>query len=285
MSATEQPAAISADAARRIKKGIGTFLVLTFALSSLGYAVTIASGETSVLLILAPGVAALVTRYIFERNARGFGWGLPEPRWALLAYALPFVVSGSMFVLAWVFLGYYTTDKTDTSVLEGLAVSATALVLLFSVFGFGEELAWRGYLVPELAKLTNFRNVALISGAIWAVWHWPLIFFAAEVTDFDKAPVWFTLPVFSATIVSAGVVMAWLTLQTGSLWPAVTFHGSQNAITQAFFAEYTSESGNTAYYVSEVGILIAAAWVVAAYLFWRRRSSLPTLPHAVSAQV
>ena len=285
MSATEQPAAISADAARRIKKGIGTFLVLTFVLSSLGYAATIASGETSVLLILAPGVAALVTRYIFERNARGFGWGLPEPRWALLAYALPFVVSGSMFVLAWVFLGYYTTDKTDTSVLEGLAVSATALVLLFSVFGFGEELAWRGYLVPELAKLTNFRNVALISGAIWAVWHWPLIFFAAEVTDFDKAPVWFTLPVFPATIVSAGVVMAWLTLQTGSLWPAVTFHGSQNAITQAFFAEYTSESGNTAYYVSEVGILIAAAWVVAAYLFWRRRSSLPTLPHAVSAQV
>ena len=285
MSATEQPAAISADAARRIKKGIGTFLVLTFALSSLGYAATIASGETSVLLILAPGVAALVTRYIFERNARGFGWGLPEPRWALLSYALPFVVSGSMFVLAWVFLGYYTTDKTDTSVLEGLAVSATALVLLFSVFGFGEELAWRGHLVPELAKLINFRNVALISGAIWAVWHWPLIFFAAEVTDFDKAPVWFTLPVFSATIVAAGVVMAWLTLQTGSLWPAVTFHGSQNAITQAFFAEYTSESGNTAYYVSEVGILIAAAWVVAAYLFWRRRSSLPTLPYAVSAQV
>ena len=72
------------------------------------------------------------------------------------------------------------------------------------------------------------------------------------MTDFDKASVWFTLPVFSVTIVAAGVVMAWLTLQTGSLWPAVIFHGSQNAITQAFFAEYTSESGNTAYYVSEV---------------------------------
>ncbi len=266
------------EAARRVKRGIVTFLALTFAFSSVGYAATIIDGQTSVLLLISPAVAALITRYIYARNARGFGWGLPQPRWALLAYALPFVVSGSMFILAWVFLGYYTTDKTDIGVVEGLAVSATALVVFMSLFGFGEELGWRGYLVPELAKLTNFRNVALISGAAWAVWHWPLIFFAAEVTDFDKVPVWFTLPVFTATIVAAGVIMAWLTLRSRSLWPAVILHGTQNAITQAFFAEYTSESGNTAYFVSEVGILIAAAWVITAYLFWRRRSSLPALP-------
>ena len=83
------------------------------------------------------------------------------------------------------------------------------------------------------------------------------------------------LPVFSVTIIAAGLVMAWLTLRSGSLWPAVILHGAQNAITQDFFAEYTTESGNAAYYVSEVGILIAAAWVVTAYLFWRMRAALP----------
>ncbi len=76
MSAIQQPAAISAEAARRVKKGIATFLVLAFGLSSLGYAATIIDGETSLLLVIAPGVAALITRYIFERNARGFGWSL-----------------------------------------------------------------------------------------------------------------------------------------------------------------------------------------------------------------
>ena len=55
---------------------------------------------------------------------------------------------------------------------------------------------------------------------------------------------------------------------------AVILHGSQNTITQGFFSEYTSESDNMAYLVSEVGILIAAAWVVAAYLFWRRRGEV-----------
>ena len=59
--------------------------------------------------------------------------------------------------------------------------------------------------------------------------------------------------------------------------PCWQFHSAQNAITQSFFAEYTKESDNAAYYVSEVGILIAAAWVIAALLFWRKRGALATL--------
>lgn len=40
---------------------------------------------------------------------------------------------------------------------------------LFSIFlGLGEEIGWRGFLVPQLAKLTTFTWVALISGIIWA---------------------------------------------------------------------------------------------------------------------
>lgn len=259
---------------QQVIRRIVTFVVLTFALSSVGYTATIVSGETSILILAAPGLAALITRLIYQRNLRGFAWQLPKFRYAALAYLLPFLVSGSMFVLAWVLFGYYTTDNTDTAVLQGFAASATIGFLAVTVFGFGEELGWRGFLVPELAKATTFTNVALISGAIWAVWHWPLILLAADVTDFDKTPAWFTLPVFSITLIAAATVMAWLTLRTRSIWPAVILHGSQNAITQGFFSEYTSQTGDSAYYVSEVGALIAVAWVVASYLFWRNRHVL-----------
>ena len=261
----------------RVKRSIITFVVLAFALSTVGYAATIASGEASILLLVAPALAALITRYIFQRNVRGFAWRRPSLRSAFSAYLLPFLVSGSMFILAWIAFGYYTTNNTDTGVLQGLAISATGGFLAAAVFGFGEELGWRGFLVPELAKITNFTNVALISGAIWALWHWPLILFAADVTDFDKTPAWFTLPAFSVTIVAAGIVMAWFTLKTRSIWPAVILHGSQNAITQGFFAEYTTQDGNSAYYVSEVGGLIAITWAIAAFLFWRKRTSLTSV--------
>lgn len=269
---------VGLDERGRIKRKIITFVVLTFALSTVGYIATTASGEASLLLLIAPGVAALITRFIYQRNLRGFAWQLPSPRLGLQAYLLPFLVSGLMFIAAWVALGYYSTDSTDTGVLQGFAISATVGVLAAAVFGFGEELGWRGFLVPELAKITTFTNVALISGVIWAMWHWPLILFAADVTDFDKAPVWFTLPAFSVTIVAAGVVMAWLTLRTRSIWPAVILHGSQNAITQGFFAEYTTKEGNSVYFVSEIGALIAIAWIAAAYIYWRKRHALSTGP-------
>lgn len=84
----------------RIKRRIITFIVLTFGLSSLGYVATAASGEASLLLLVSPGVAALITRYAFQRNVRGFAWRIPSARQAALAYLLPFLLSGLMFIAA-----------------------------------------------------------------------------------------------------------------------------------------------------------------------------------------
>jgi membrane protease YdiL (CAAX protease family) len=38
----------------------------------------------------------------------------------------------------------------------------------------GEEIGWRGFLVPELAKALPFTGVALVSGLIWAASHYPI---------------------------------------------------------------------------------------------------------------
>ena len=55
-------------------------------------------------------------------------------------------------------------------------------LMILSAFGFisivnlqpamlmslGEEIGWRGFLVPELSKWVGFRKASLLSGAIWA---------------------------------------------------------------------------------------------------------------------
>ncbi len=43
-----------------------------------------------------------------------------------------------------------------------------------SVFGFGEELGWRGYLLPKLMPLGRTRAYVL-TGVIWGLWHAPII--------------------------------------------------------------------------------------------------------------
>jgi len=48
----------------------------------------------------------------------------------------------------------------------------------FSNILLGEEIGWRGFLVPELYKNNSFLKTAMISGAIWALWHYPIIIFS-----------------------------------------------------------------------------------------------------------
>jgi membrane protease YdiL (CAAX protease family) len=60
------------------------------------------------------------------------------------------------------------------------AVATLLYVLLGGGFGLArglasEEIGWRGFLVLELFKNVGFSATALISGVVWAFWHYPLL--------------------------------------------------------------------------------------------------------------
>ena len=56
------------------------------------------------------------------------------------------------------------------SLLSGLLMGVT----LNAFFAFGEEIAWRGFLMKEF-KGKKFLTVALWIGVIWGLWHAPII--------------------------------------------------------------------------------------------------------------
>ena len=41
------------------------------------------------------------------------------------------------------------------------------------ILTLGEEIGWRGFLVPELTGWVGFRRASLYSGVIWGAWHLP----------------------------------------------------------------------------------------------------------------
>ena len=55
-----------------------------------------------------------------------------------------------------------------------LGSSLFAAPWINSLFGFGEEWGWRGYLLPRLMPLGKVRAY-LLTGIIWGLWHTPLI--------------------------------------------------------------------------------------------------------------
>jgi membrane protease YdiL (CAAX protease family) len=158
------------------------------------------------------------------------------------------------------------------------------------VAALGEEIGWRGLLVPELAKATSFTGTALISGGIWSIYHWPLIL--SGHYNGEGTPVWFALVCFSIMVIGISFPFAWLRLKSKSLWGAVFMHAAHNLFIQAIFNQLTSDTGLTEYAIDEFGVGLALITILVAYLFWRKRhevevnevDKLQNMPELVSAQ-
>jgi membrane protease YdiL (CAAX protease family) len=168
-------------------------------------------------------------------------------------------------------------EATGRTLSLPLALLAT-VVFVFppSLFAaLGEEIGWRGLLVPELAKRHRFTITALVSGIIWSIYHYPAILFA----DYNSAaPLWYAMAMFTLMAIAASFSFAWLRLKSGSLWTPAILHASHNLFVQAIFDKMTlADFGLTPYLTTEFGVGLAIGYGLVAIYFWRRRGEVEEL--------
>ena len=286
------------DKAASGKKPIHLFLLLVTIFAAIGYAVAFKMGDDNrtggvFLVQFAPLVAAFITKLVIQRNLRGFGWGWGRTRYQAAAYGLAFLLPLISFSLVWLFGfgGFYdhawiAEAQAGIADMFGIDISSTWVTMLVLIavngtvgmlvaFGaIGEELGWRGFLVPELYKHYDFTKTSLISGAIWAIYHWPLLILLLG-PRLGVSP-WVMLPISLVAGIGLSTIMAWLRLRSGSVWVAVIFHMALNIHNQGFFQNLTIKTSWLTNYVSgEHGLMLAIVSAFAGYLFWRKRDSLP----------
>jgi hypothetical protein len=135
----------------------------------------------------------------------------------------------------------------------------------------GEEIGWRGLLLPELARRYHFTVAVVISAVIWALYHYPIILFAGYHSD---APLWFGIVMFTIAIFGFSLIAGWLRLKSGSLWTAALLHASHNFFIQAVFDRMTLNFGLAPYITTEFGVGVALAYALIAFYYWRRRGEV-----------
>ncbi|WP_350347047.1 type II CAAX endopeptidase family protein [Agromyces sp. G08B096] len=108
-------------------------------------------------------------------------------------------------------------------------VSLPFLTIVNSIAAFGEEVGWRGWLLPALRPLGTIPAL-ILSGVVWGLWHAPIILLGYNYQRTDLVGV-ACMVVFC---VLGGFVMGWLRLRSASVWPAVVAHAAINTATSQF---------------------------------------------------
>jgi membrane protease YdiL (CAAX protease family) len=183
-----------------------------------------------------------------------------------MAFGLPFLVLLFSYAIIWL------TGLAQFAVPPGYGFAGTLdFVLSFTVtmiVCFGEEIGWRGYLLPRLMPLGH-RPALLISGVLQGFWHVPLIVFTTLYHG--AANPFVAIPLFLVTMTIAGILFGYLRIVSKSTWPAVITHGVFN-IYWTLFTAYTV-SGSvlaTEYLAGESGVLTIAAMAILAFILIRR---------------
>jgi uncharacterized protein len=280
--------------AARVWKKIVVFYGLTLLFSNVFNAFVLHAGKMDAGNLLyvtgamwSPGLAALLTKRFFSEAISELPWKWGGARYAWLAYLIPLGYALPVYLIAWLspLGGFLEPDfLTRTASQFGWPdLPPTATLILFVVLSatvglvgktsraLGEEIGWRGFLVPELNKVVGFTGVSVISGLMWAAYHFPVLLCG----DYNKgAPACYSLTCFTLMVVADSFILAWLTLRSKSLWPAAIFHGSHNLFIQSIFTPLTRDTGRTNYIIDEFGIGLVITVGVAALIVWRNAARL-----------
>jgi membrane protease YdiL (CAAX protease family) len=196
-----------------------------------------------------PAVRSLLRRYLMWR----VGW-----RWYLVLLIVP-----ALQLLGVLLNALLTRTPADFShvmadQLRPPSFSRLAFALPFfltDVISNGEEIGWRGYVLPRLQGRTRALTAALIVGAIWGLWHvpkflnhWDTAYFAAFMLD----------------TAAKSVLLTWLYNSTrGSLLLVVLAHAAWNTAGIFLPSADTLSSANLGAFAVTVALQLMAVAVIA----------------------
>jgi uncharacterized protein len=183
------------------------------------------------LAAFGPFIAGLVATWkedgvggVRELGGRMIRWRV-APIWWIVAVSpvlILFTLSGATRIIQGTWLDVTMLGRVDF--LPDLG--GGALLLWLATYGFGEEVGWRGYLLPRLQRDRSAWRATLVLWVIWAIWHVPSFFYLHTVSG-PGTLIGFLLGVFAGA-----VFLTWLYNSSGgSIVIVAVWHGLFDYVT------------------------------------------------------
>jgi uncharacterized protein len=197
--------------------GLLPFQVPLAAAIFVGYGFVIASLLMTGLTLGRDGVIRLLRRFLIWR----VGWN-----WYAVAFLLiPTLSLVGLLLDAWLRQTPLDFSRVLAYEMFGASVNLLLLVVpffLFDAIANGEEIGWRGYILPRLQVKQSALTASLIIGLLWGIWHIPKFLGHWDSVAFA----WFMVDVMAKS-----VLLAWMYNNTkGSLLLVTLFHASFNTV-------------------------------------------------------
>lgn len=261
------------------------FLIVLTVLSFIAYHAILKLNPTSIYvgaLMISPALASFITLKIRKRPISSLPWSLNELKYLKFSYFTPILYVSIAYVLIWI-LGFGNLINTEKVVQWsnelGIDNSNQTLVIIIMVVllltvgviknlgsTLGEEIGWRGFLVFELRKVMSFKALTIVSGVIWAVWHFPII----DLMYGRSESFILHISAFTIMIIGVSVILAYYTFKSNSLWPAAIYHSIHNIFIQKICTPLTISNNKTIFWIDEYGFMIPIVTTIFAVYFWRK---------------
>lgn len=164
-----------------------------------------------------------------QNKGRYLGVWLLTPVVAYLGAAVYFLLFPQQFTLQSALA--VESGMQGTDYIAFLATMIPLAVLVNPLMGLpqclGEELAWRGWLLPKLTERFGQLRAVLLTGLVWGIWHAPVVAMGYNYGEGHPLANVAAMVLFCLVL---GVIQGFLFWRTDSIWGPVLFHAAVNGI-------------------------------------------------------
>ena len=254
------------------------FLILVIVFSAIVETLYIFSGNgyLVILLMWIPALCAMIAGIVsinekketfsLKKYLLDLGFGGCRFVYILLGFIIPLIYLLIPYMIYWTM---HPNDFAYHGVALPLILSDCLPVLFIGtaaglLTATGEEIGWRGFMVPAFIERIGLSKTLIFSGLFWALWHLPLLIFGGYMAE---TPLFYRIPAFILCIVPIGIIAGLLAYKSRSMWPAAILHAAHNNLDQSILSVIT-RGEDMMYFVSETGMFtIICAWIIAIVMY------------------